>query len=461
MSALPEFAPEGEKTVPIHLVRRSDLADLNETAGSLAANWARSTGFSGRAGQVLKVPDASGNLAAVLAGDPRGGDLPVPRFFLAGVLQKLETGSYRLEAGLTSEERDEAALASLFAQYRFDRFSERKGCGARLALPEGCDRERLTAVAAGEFMARDLINAPASGLGPAELESRVAALADANNAGFRVTDGDDLERSFPLIHAVGAAGRGPRLLDFQWGNDGPKLTVVGKGVCFDTGGLNIKPGRAMGLMKKDMGGAAVAIGLACTIMRLKLPLRLRLLIPAVENAVSGNAMRPGDVLNSRSGITVEVSNTDAEGRMVLADAINCAEEERPDLLVTLGTLTGAARTALGPAIVPFYTDNDSFAGILEQASRRARDPVWRMPLWRGYESMLESDIADCVNASDTGFAGSITAALFLSRFVRRPGHWAHFDLYCWQNRSEPGLPRGGVGQAARALLEALPEALNL
>ena len=461
MPVTPEFAPDGAATVPIHLVCGSDLTDLHAAAGSLAASWAQSNGFSAKAGEMLTVPDRDGNLSAVLVGDPRGGDRPAQRFFLAGVLEKLGSGNYRLEGEFTPEERDEAALASLFAQYRFDRYSERKACHSRLALPDGCDRERLLAVAAGEFTSRDLINTPASGLGPGELESCAADLADAHSARFSVTDGDRLETGFPLIHSVGAAGPPPRLLDLKWGAAGPKLTLIGKGVCFDTGGLNIKPGRSMGLMKKDMGGAASAIGIAEMIMRLDLPLRLRLLIPAVENAISGNAMRPGDVLRSRSGRTVEITNTDAEGRLVLADAIDYAQEDGPDLMVTMATLTGAARVALGPEVVPFYTDSDKLAGMLGRASGKVRDPVWRMPLWRGYEKMLKSDIADCVNAAETGFAGSITAALFLRQFVKRPGRWLHFDLYCWQNQTEPGFPKGGTGQAARALLEALPEALKL
>lgn len=458
MRIFPEFATERETAIPIRLVRQKDLKNLDE----FTARWARTTGFAGKSGQMLAVPDRSGgNLKAVLVGDPRVKDVPAERFFLASILQKLVTGSYRLEGDFNQQERDEAALASLLAQYQFDRYTKRKVCRAKLILPEGCERDRLLAIAAAEFVTRDLINQPASHLRPAELEAVVAELADAHAAQLSVIKGERLRDEFPLVQAVGAAGSPPRFLDFRWGRSGdPKLAIIGKGVCFDSGGLNIKPSRSMGLMKKDMGGAAVAIGLAKMIMTMKLRLQIQLLIPAVENAISDHAMRPGDVLNSRAGLTVEVTNTDAEGRLVLADAIAYAQQDSPDLLLTLATLTGAARVALGPEIVPFYSENDEFSATLENAARRVRDPLWRMPLWRSYDTMLKSNIADCVNATKSGFAGSITAALFLRKFVKRPDRWAHFDLYCWQNESRPGRLKGGVGQASRALIEALPEALG-
>ncbi len=265
-----------------------------------------------------------------------------------------------------------------------------------------------------------------------------------------------------MIHAVGRAStRPPRLIDLRWGATGPALTLVGKGVCFDTGGLNIKTGGFMSLMKKDMGGAATVLGLAHMIMALKLPIRLRVLIPAVENVIAGDAMRPKDILTSRKGLTVEVNDTDAEGRLVLADALALADEEKPELLISMATLTGAARTAVGPDLAPFYSDDEPFVAALTDAARRVADPVWRMPFWTPYESVIEPDIADLDNAPGFGFAGSITAALFLRRFVTASPRYVHFDIYGWQPTAAPGRPKGGAGQGARAILDALPEVLSL
>ncbi|MCY4005704.1 MAG: leucyl aminopeptidase family protein [Rhodobacteraceae bacterium] len=460
MQKIPDFAPAGGDAIPIYVLPRADLYRVNELAGETAANWVKSTGFTCEAGQVINLPDASGAVVAVLVGDPRDGKQPVPRFVLASVMQRLAPGNYRLVGDFSIDEKNEAALASLLAQYRFDHYQQSDNSRAQLELPTDCDRNRLLAIAAGEFTARDLINQPASRLDPFRLVDHIESLAKTYDAKLDVIEGERLKSEFPLIHAVGAAGAHSCLVDLRWGH-GPLVTVIGKGVCFDTGGLNIKPDRAMRFMKKDMGGAATGIGLAETIMRLDLPIRLRLLIPAVENAIAGNAMRPGDILTARSGCHVEITNTDAEGRLVLADAIDYAQEEESQLLVTLATLTGAARVALGTDIVPIYTDCDELASRLLQSSQRVRDPLWRMPLWDGYESMLNSKIADCVNAAESGFAGSMTAALFLRKFLHRPVRWAHFDVYCWQNQPRPGRPVGGIGQAWRALLDALPETLNL
>lgn len=458
---IPEFAPQSCETTPIYLVRQDEFSSIENLAGEFAAKWAHATGFSGKAGQTLVVPDDNGNIAAVFVGYPCDSDKPAARFFLADVLKRLKSGNYRLVGELSASEWDEAALGALLSQYKYTQFTKGNSTrSARLTVPDGCDGERLLAIAKGEFTTRDLINTPSSNLGPSDLLDHTQRLARSFGAEFSAVNGARLNSEFPLIYAVGAAGRRPCLLDLRWGDSGPKLTLVGKGVCFDTGGLNIKLGRSMELMKKDMGGAAVAIGLSEMIMRLNLPLQLRLLIPAVENSISSASMRPSDIFISRAGYSVEVTNTDAEGRLILADAIDFAEEEKPDLLISLATLTGAARVALGPEIVPFYTDNDHFADILAQSARRVQDPIWRMPLWHGYESMLKSDVADMANAPPSGFAGSITAALFLRRFIKRPENWVHFDLYCWQPKAAPGLPRGGVGQVSRAILEALPEALN-
>ena len=299
-------------------------------------------------------------------------------------------------------------------------------------------------------------------MGPDQLQAAAEALADEFGAICKTITGDALlEQNFPMIHTVGRAStRAPRLLDMTWGTSGPKLTLVGKGVCFDTGGLNLKPGSSMGLMKKDMGGAATVLGLAHMIMALSMPLQLRVLIPAVENSVSGNAFRPGDILTSRKGLTVEINNTDAEGRLVLADALALAAEDNPDQIISMATLTGAARVAVGPDLSPFYAEEDRVAEALSAAGSRVSDPLWRMPFWDPYEKMIEPGIADLDNAPSGGFAGSITAALFLRRFVDT-GRYTHFDIYGWNPSAKPARPKGGVGMGARAILEALPEVLDL
>jgi leucyl aminopeptidase len=330
-----------------------------------------------------------------------------------------------------------------------------------LLVPDGLDTTRLLAMAEGEFLTRDLINTPASDMGPAELEAAFVALAAKFGASAEVTLGAALETGFPMIHAVGKASvRAPRLLDMRWGDAGPKLTLVGKGVCFDTGGLDIKPSSGMQLMKKDMGGAATVLGLAHMIMALGLPVRLRVLVPAVENSISGNAMRPKDILRSRKGLTVEVNDTDAEGRLVLGDALAYACEEAPDFLVSMATLTGAARVAVGPDMAPYYTDDPGVVASLEAGALAGFDPVWRLPFHDAYETVIEPGIADLDNAPGYGFAGSVTAALFLRRFVDGP-RYLHFDIYGHTPADLPARPKGGVGQGARAVLGALPAVLGL
>ncbi|MCY3878148.1 MAG: leucyl aminopeptidase family protein [Rhodobacteraceae bacterium] len=445
---MPEFACADSPAVPIRLLRHDEVVGKGAEFGG---SWAQACGFKGRPGQILLVPDGTGAVAEVLVGWSWD---DTARHGFADIMRRLPKGDYRLEGALTPEQLEEASLASLLAQYHFDRYSTREACAARLAAPAECDAERQLAIAAGEFLTRDLINCPANDMGPEQLEAASNDLAAAYSASIQTLRGEDLDRGFPLIAAVGrAAPMPPRLVDIRWGDAGPQLTLVGKGICFDSGGLNIKPGQSMSIMKKDMGGAAVALGLADMIMRLRLPLRLRVLIPIAENAISGGAMRPGDIVRARSGATVEITNTDAEGRLVLADALALAGEDDPDLTVSLATLTGAARVALGSEIAPFYSDSDQLAAILAESAEQARDPLWRMPLWQGYEQMLKSDIADMVNAPASGFAGSVTAALFLRRFVRDSRKWAHFDLYCWQ--ADRG--KGGIGQASHALLNSIPK----
>ena len=344
--------------------------------------------------------------------------------------------------------------------YVFTRYGKKPGKDIRLAVPAGADVAYIRRAAEAVFLARDLVNTPTNDMGPDELEQAVRALASKHKAKVSVVKGDDLlAKNFPMIHAVGrASDKAPRLVDMIWGDkNAPKVTLVGKGVCFDTGGLDIKPSSGMLLMKKDMGGAANVLGLASMIMSSRLKVRLRVLIPAVENAISGNAFRPGDILKSRKGLTVEIGNTDAEGRLILADALALADEEAPEILVDMATLTGAARVALGPDLPPFYTDDDGFASDVAVAAREQEDPLWRMPLWRPYDGKLSSKVADMNNVTTDGFAGSITAALFLRRFVEKAKSWAHFDIFAWNPSDRPHGPTGGEAQGIRALEKVISQ----
>ena len=455
------FAPATETAIPLHVVAADDL---EKTLGDLPAAdkaWAEAQGFKADLGQYVVLPGKKGAIAQVLVGYGTAQKRARGRFHLGGVAAKLPKGTYRIASGLTGPALEESALAWLLAGYSFDRYRKPAPAIAGLVAPDGVDAARLTVIANAEALTRDLINTPASDMGPQELEEATRALASEHVATINVITGDDLiPANFPLIHTVGRAStRAPRLLDMRWGDAGPQLTLVGKGVCFDTGGLNIKPGSSMGLMKKDMGGAATVLGLAQMIMGLGLKLRLRVLIPAVENSISGNAFRPQDILTSRKGLTVEINNTDAEGRLVLADALTLSDEDKPDLVISMATLTGAARVAVGPDLSPFYTDSDDHADVLAQAARAVADPVWRMPFHEPYEAMIEPGVADLDNAPSGGMAGSITAALFLRRFVESP--YIHFDIYGWQATAAASRPKGGVGMGARAVLESLPKLLNL
>lgn len=458
----PTFAPRDDRTLPLHVIDKGNCPEWLKEQPDRLRSWAEANGFDGSAGKVLVVPGTDGRPEMALAGYGSAADRARKRFILAEAAARLPAGSYDIASGLTGAALEVECFGWLMAGHAFDRYKDRSGAAARLVAPEGVDAARIEAWAAAEALTRDLINTPAADMGPAELESAARELAEGFGATVAVTAGEALARGFPMIHAVGRAAardRAPRLIELRRGDAGPRLTLVGKGVCFDTGGLNLKPGNSMALMKKDMGGAATVLGLARAIMALDLPLRLRVLIPAVENAVSGAAMRPGDILTSRKGLTVEVNNTDAEGRLVLADALALADEEAPDLLISMATLTGAARVAVGPDIAPFYTDDDQLARALSEAAARMADPVWRMPFHAPYETMIEPADADLDNAPSGGFAGSITAALFLRRFVSAP-RYAHFDIYAWQPKSAPARPRGGVGQGARAILDALPRLLG-
>ena len=459
----PTFADPSAPVRPLHAVAPEDLDSFLEAQEARTAAWLRATGFEAGSGDLRLIPDAEGGIAAAVIGRGKAAARARARFALARAVAGLPAGAWRLEGTLAPEDRDEAALGWLLAQYRFDRYRPAKTGAAlpQLVAPEGCDARRLEIIAAAEWLTRDLINTPANDMGPDALEEAFLALAARFGAETRVIRGDDLlAQNFPMIHAVGrAAARAPRLMDLRWGDAGPRLTLVGKGVCFDTGGLDIKPSSGMLLMKKDMGGAATVMGLAQAIMALGLRVRLRVLVPAVENAISGAAMRPRDILTSRKGLTVEINNTDAEGRLILADALALAAEEETDLIVSMATLTGAARVAVGPDLAPFFTDDDRAAAALAQAGERVRDPVWRLPFWTPYETMIEPGIADLDNAPSGGFAGSITAALFLRRFTGE-ARYMHFDIYGHQPSDAPGRPKGGAGQGARALLQALPDLLG-
>ncbi len=459
------FAPPNAASIPVHPIRAEELDAWLTAQPERVRNWLKALNFTASPGELLAVPGNGGEVALVVAG--LGGETARQRtrFALGGAARRLPAGTYHIEGEHPPDFLNEQALGWLLAGYSFTRFRRNPDPRptARLKAPAGVDARLLEVIAAGEWLTRDLINTPASHMGPEELETTALALAEEFGAQVSVTYGDDLlHENFPLIHAVGrASDRIPRLLDMRWGQAGPRLTLVGKGVCFDTGGLNLKPGGSMGLMKKDMGGAATVLGLALMIMALGWPVRLRVLIPAVENAVSGAAFRRGDILTGRNGLTVEVNNTDAEGRLVLADALALADEETPDALVCMATLTGAARVALGPDIAPFYTDDEALAGALTQAAGDQADPLWRLPFHAPYEPLIEPGIADLDNAPAGGMAGSLTAALFLRRFVQASPRFAHFDIYGWQTKPAPGRPKGGVSQGARALLAALPVVLGL
>ncbi len=456
------FAPAQPDAIPLHLVDETQLDTWLDAQDSAVRNWAANTGFTGAIGQTLICPGQDGIVQAAI-GYGSESTRARGRFHLAAGAARLPEGTYTLHSTLDTQTLETETLGWLLSQYRFDRYKSQSPSKARLIAPDGIDVLRVEAMATGEALTRTLINTPANDMGPPDLEQAVRDLADTFGAGVSVIKGDDLlAHNHPLIHTVGrAADRAPRLIDLTWGDTGPQLTLVGKGVCFDTGGLNLKPGASMGLMKKDMGGSAAVLGLAHMIMATGLKLRLRVLIPAVENSVSGNAFRPGDILPSRKGLSVEINNTDAEGRLVLADALALADEGKPDLIISMATLTGAARVAVGPDLAPYFTDDAALVAALEAGAAQQADPVWRMPFHTPYESMIEPGIADLDNAPKGGFAGSITAALFLRRFVTDTPRYMHFDIYGWQPSDAPARAKGGVGQGTRALLAALPQALDL
>jgi leucyl aminopeptidase len=458
---MPLLPAPDDRAVPLRLLTPVSLPGWLDSQDPPTRAWVAAMGFAAALGEVLCLPGPDGAVREALAGWGTAEARRRGRFALAAVAAKLPAGRYALAPEGVEIDAGLEALGWLLGDYRFRRYRSGKAPAAELVCPDGVDAARVARIAGAAALAQDLINTPARDLGPEALEAAFVALAERHGAEVAVTRGSAALRAadLPMIEAVGAAAaEPPRLLDLVWGRtDAPKVTLVGKGVCFDTGGLDIKPPASMGLMKKDMGGAATAMGLAEMVMGLGLDLRLRLLVPAVENAISGAAMRPGDILPSRKGLTVEVNNTDAEGRLVLADALALADEESPELVVSLATLTGAARVALGPDVPPFFTDDEALAAELAAAAARVADPLWRLPFWDPYEPLIEPGIADLDNAPSGGMAGAITAALFLRRFVTRSPRYLHVDIYGWTPKAAPARPRGGAFQAARALLAVLEE----
>ncbi len=439
--------------VAITMVTKSGLEDLLAGLAPMARDWVKANAFTAEPGGVCLVPAATGGIAAVLLGVAED---PDPWAF-AGLPGKLPPGSYHIEFSPDATTATQAAVAWALGTYAFNRYKSRNGrVWPSLVWPELADRGHAERLVRAVALVRDLVNTPAADLGPAELADAAGRVAARHGADMAVIAGDALlTENYPAIHAVGRAAaphRQPRLIDLTWGKaTAPRVTLVGKGVCFDTGGLDLKPSSSMKLMKKDMGGAAHALALADMIMGAGLPVRLRLLIPAVENAVSGDAMRPLDVLRTRKGLTVEVGNTDAEGRLILADALAEASRDKPDLLLDIATLTGAARTALGPDLPALFCNNDLLASGLLRAGEAEGDPLWRLPLHKPYRRMLDSKVADLGNVSDSPHAGAITAALFLQEFVAAGIPWAHLDVLAWNGSARPGRPEGGEAMALRAL----------
>lgn len=415
--------------------------------------WLKAIGFTAKPDSHALLPGDDAGLALVVA-SLRGGDEP---YALSALPQALPAGRYRLHADGMPVDPQAAALSWSLGDYAFDAYKARGRASAELLLVQGPEAERGLLLAGAVSAVRDLVNTPAEAMGPAHLEAVVKALGKQHKAKVKVIEGEALlKQSFPAIHAVGraaAADRQPRLIELTWGDaKNPLLSLVGKGVCFDSGGLDIKPADGMRLMKKDMGGAANAIGLAMMVMSLKLPVRLQLLIPAVENAIAGNAFRPGDIFRTRNGQTIEIGNTDAEGRVILCDALAYAVEHKPDFIIDLATLTGAARVALGPELPALFTRELQLGRDLTDLGLQERDPVWPMPLWQGYQPYIDTAVADISNSGSSPHGGAITAALFLERFIPAQQAWMHVDLFAWNPVARPGRPVGGEAQGIRTLL---------
>ncbi|MBV8738357.1 MAG: leucyl aminopeptidase family protein [Alphaproteobacteria bacterium] len=440
--------------VPITALTKDRLSAWLEAAPNEHRNWVQTTRFTAEAGKFALVPDNDGRLGRVLLGLGEESEARSSMWALAGLPDVLPEGSYRLDCLPEGGDPTRLALGWALATYAFTRYHAKPARGAALVWPEGADRGQVERLARAIFFARDLANTPASDLGPEELAQAAIGVAEESGACHRVIVGDALlAENYPTIHAVGRAStRPPRLVDIVWGDpEAPKVTLVGKGVCFDTGGLDLKTASGMRLMKKDMAGAAIMLGLAQAIMDAKLTVKLRVLLPCVENSVSGNAMRPLDVVRTRKGLTVEIGNTDAEGRLILCDALAEASTEKPQLLIDMATLTGAARVALGPELAALFCNDDALAAALLDTAATEEDPMWRMPLWRPYRKMIDSKVADLNNVAESPHAGAIIAALYLQEFVDPGIPWAHLDVMAWNPQSRPGRPEGAEATAMRTL----------
>jgi leucyl aminopeptidase len=455
MSSLIDRKTGKRNAIAIETVDAGGLAAAEGRLGAAHRQWIASTGFRATPGALLVLPDNKGHISRVLVGVDRADPISA----LGSLPYRLPEGNYELSEDGVIEDRDLLALGWALGAYRFDRYRKQNRAPAQL-LVDSATLRSVQPVADATNEVRDLVNTPTEDMGPEHLSDAIRAHAAEHKAKVTEWVGDELlAANFPTIHAVGRAShRPPRMIELTWGkNSFPKLVIIGKGVCFDTGGLDIKPSDGMRWMKKDMGGAAHAIALAGLVMKARLPVRLTLLVPAVENAIAGNAMRPGEVITTRAGHTVEVDNTDAEGRLVLCDALAYAAEQAPDLIVDFATLTGAARVALGPEVPALFTNRDQLADHVIGAAEVVGDPMWRLPLWRPYRRMLDSYIADFANAGPSRHAGAITAALYLERFVPESQNWMHLDTYSWNDGDRPAHPRGGEAQGLRAFFRFLSE----
>ncbi|MBR2818930.1 MAG: leucyl aminopeptidase family protein [Reyranella sp.] len=449
------FVDRSSSSLPLQFVSQSKWVGWLKAQSAARRGWIESLGIAGAPGDLVTLPGGDGKAAgAVLVISDK------PTLWDFGALAtRLPPGIWRFADDTSPVSPTDAAVAIGLGAWRFDRYRSKKGkAGPRLLWPQGADKARATAIIEAVSLARDLITTPSSDMGPAELAAAVQKVGKAHKATVKVIVGDALlKQNYPMVHAVGRAStRAPRLIDLTWGRArDPKVTLVGKGVCFDTGGLDLKPASGMLTMKKDMGGAATVLAVAAMVMAAKLRVRLRLLIPAVENSVSGNAFRPLDVVPTRKGISVEIGNTDAEGRLILCDALHEGASEKPAMMVDCATLTGAARVALGTDLPALFCNDETLASQLLAQGEAVTDPVWRLPLFAGYRRLLDSKVADINNVSSGGFGGAITAALYLKEFVPDDVPWAHIDMMAWNNSSRPGRPEGGEAQAARAIFAAI------
>jgi len=451
-----KFFSSSRDAIAISLIETTTFDEWIKEQPSFVKTWVKASGFSAEEGSHCLVPGPRGTLSEVLVGTQE----VIGIWALAGLPENLPMGTYFIKTKLKKQLATDLAVGWALACYRFEKYKTQKNLRKfpNLVWPKGCDRDAVIRSVDAVFMVRDLINTPAEDMGPPELANAARKLARLHKARFRTIVGDALlKENFPTIHAVGrASSKPPRLIDFTWGRPrAPKVTLVGKGVCFDTGGLDLKTASGMLRMKKDMGGAACVLGLAHMVMDAHLDVRLRVLIGAVENSVSGNAYHPADVIKTRAGITVEIGNTDAEGRLVMCDALSLAEEEAPELLADYSTLTGAARIALGPELSAYFCNDDRLASDISHAGQAVDDPTWRLPLWEGYRHLIDSPVADVNNVGSIGQGGAITAALYLQEFVSEKTPWVHFDIMAWNNRNRPGRPIGGEAMGIRALFKVI------